>query len=115
LSDLFDDVGSLVSGLKHFHHRRHDVSVMQVIDPAEQDFPFEDPTRFRGLEGLPEQTAEPRSLRRAYQAEFEKFLRDVRRNCGDLRMDYVLLRTDRPVDAALRSFLTRRMARAERS
>ena len=102
LSDLFDDVGTLLSGLKHFRHRRHDVSVMQVIDPAEQDFPFEDPTRFRGLEGLPEQTVEPRALRRAYQTEFESFLRQVRGICSELQMDYVLLRTDRPLDVALR-------------
>jgi uncharacterized protein (DUF58 family) len=115
LSDLFEDVGTLLSGLKHFRHRRHDVSVMQVIDPAEQDFPFEDPTRFLGLEGLPEQSAEPRSLRRAYQAEFERFLRQVRGICGDMQMDYVLLRTDRPLDAALRHFLTRRMQRAGRT
>jgi uncharacterized protein (DUF58 family) len=115
LSDLFEDVGTLLSGLKHFRHRRHDVSVMQVIDPAEQDFPFEDPTRFRGLEGLPEQSAEPRSLRRAYQAEFERFLRQVRGVCGDMQMDYVLLRTDRPLDSALRHFLTRRMQRAGRT
>jgi uncharacterized protein (DUF58 family) len=115
LSDLFDDVPSLVSGLKHFRHRRHDVSVMQIIDPAEQDFPFLDPTRFKGLEGLPEQTVEPRSLRRAYQAEFNEFLREVRTSCGDLQMDYVLLRTDRPLDVALRSFLTRRMQRAGRT
>jgi uncharacterized protein (DUF58 family) len=115
LSDLFDDLGSLVSGLKHFRHRRHDVSVLQVIDPAEQDFPFDDPTRFRGLEGLPEQTAEPRGLRSAYQAEFERFLREVRRACGDVQMDYSLLRTDQPLDTALRSVLTRRMLRAGRT
>ena len=104
LSDLFDDVDTLLSGLRHFRHRRHDVSVMQIIDPAEQDFPFEDPTRFRGLEGLPEQTVEPRALRRAYQTEFESFLRQVRSICSELQMDYVLLRTDRPLDVALRTF-----------
>lgn len=112
LSDLFDDVAALVSGLKHLRHRRHDVSVIHVIDPAEQDFPFDGPTRFRGLEGLPEQTAEPRSLRRAYQAEFEAFLREVRIACGNLQMDYTLVRTDLPLDRALRSFLTRRVRHA---
>ena len=76
---------------------------MQIIDPAEQDFPFEDPTRFRGLEGLPEQTVEPRALRRAYQTEFESFLRKVRSICSELQMDYVLLRTDRPLNVALRA------------
>jgi uncharacterized protein (DUF58 family) len=115
LSDLFDDPAGLMSGLKHFRHRRHDVSVLQIIDPAEQDFPFDEPTRFRGLEQREEQTAEPRSLKRAYQQEFESFLREVRARCGDLRMDYSLLRTDRPLDIALRAFLTRRMQRAGRT
>lgn len=115
LSDLFDEVETLLSGLKHLRHRRHDVSVMQVIDPAEQDFPFEDPTRFRGLEGLPEQSVDPRSLRRSYQREFEGFLHELQAMCGDLHMDYTLLRTDQPVDVALRSFLTRRMHCAGRT
>jgi uncharacterized protein (DUF58 family) len=115
LSDLFDDVPALTLGLKHFRHRRHDVSIMQIIDPAEQDFPFEDPTLFKGLEGLPEQMTEPRSLRQAYRQEFDRFLQQVRRSCRDLHMDYVLLRTDQPLDVALRSFLTARMHRAGRT
>ena len=115
ISDLFDDVESLLLGLKHFRHRRHDVSIMQVIDPAEQDFPFEDPTLFKGLEGLPEQMTEPRALRRAYQREFEGFLAQVRRGCRELHMDHVLLRTDQPLDTALRSFLTHRMQRVART
>jgi len=111
LSDLFDDVDSILLGLKHFRHRRHDVSVMQVVDPAEQDFPFEDPTLFKGLEGLPEQMIEPRSLQRAYRQEFEGFLKQMRAGCRNLNMDHTLVRTDQPVGIALSSFLASRMQR----
>lgn len=114
LSDLFDDPDSLLLGLKHFRYRRHDVSLMQIIDPAEQDFPFEDPTLFKGLEGLPERMTEPRSLRRAYREEFEEFLRRVRYGCRNLHMDYLLLRTDQPLDAALTGFLSHRARRVRR-
>ena len=38
LSDLFDDVDSIMAGLKHFRHRRHDVIVFHVLDPAEAGF-----------------------------------------------------------------------------
>jgi len=113
LSDLFDDIEALQLGLKHLRHRRHEVIVLQVIDPAEQDFPFADPTLFKGLEGLPELMTEPRSLREAYQREFEHFLGEVRGLCRDLHMDHVVLRTDQPLDLALRTFLSARSRRRQ--
>jgi len=108
LSDFFDDVASLALGLKHFRHRRHDVVCLQIIDPAEQEFPFQDPVLFRGLEQEPDTMTDPKALRRAYQAEFEHFLAELRGQCRDLRMDYTLLRTDRPLDVALTGFLAHR-------
>lgn len=111
LSDFFDEMDDMVLGLKHFHHRRHDVSLLQVIDPAEQSFPFENPTLFKGLEELSEQLIEPRSLRDAYLREFESFLSGLRRCARDLKMDHVLMRTDAPLDVALSGFLQSRMGR----
>ena len=114
VSDLFDELPNVLLGLKHLRHRRHDVLVLQVIDPAEQDFLFQDPTLFKGLEGLPEQLTEPRSLRQAYQGEFEQFLGEIRRGCSDMHIDYALMRTDSPLDLALRTYLTARSTRLRR-
>ncbi|QDT24542.1 DUF58 domain-containing protein [Gimesia chilikensis] len=111
ISDLFDDLESVLLGLKHFRHRKHDVSLLQVIDPAEQDFPFQEPVLFHGLENLPEQMVEPRALKKAYQEEFEKFLKTVQRGCRDLKLDYSLIRTDQSLDVALSSFLSHRQSR----
>lgn len=108
ISDFFDDLPSLLLGLKHFRHRRHEVIALQIIDPAEQDFPFRDPTLFKGLEGLPEQMTDPRALRRAYQREFESFLTQLRGGCRDLRIEHRLIRTDESLDVALSSFLAER-------
>jgi len=108
LSDLFDDVDSLITGLKHFRHRRHEVVVMHVLDPAELDFPFQRTTLFRGLEGLPDVLVEPRSLRRAYQEQFSAFLRRIRQGCRMHRIDHVLMRTDQPLDVVLSSYLASR-------
>jgi len=107
-SDLFDDADSLLMGLKHFRHRRHDVSVVQVIDPAEQDFPFEDPTLFKGMEQPVESLTEPKSIAKAYRAEFAEFLNSVASGCRDLGMSYHLIRTDQPLDVALTAFLQTR-------
>jgi len=111
LSDFFDDVDSLLAGLKHFRHRRHEVILLHVLDPAELEFPFDRVTLFRGLEGLPEVLVEPRSLRRAYLRQFDGFVRRLKTGCRAAQIDYVLLRTDRSLATVLSSYLASRMKR----
>jgi len=113
ISDLFDDVGPLLAGLKHLRHRRHDVIVLHVLDPAELDFPFQQVTMFKGLEGLGDVVTEPRSLRAAYQKEVQAFVREIRTGCRTQQIDYQLIRTDRPLDAVLRTFLSARKERVK--
>jgi uncharacterized protein (DUF58 family) len=113
-SDLFDDVGSMMAGLKHFRHRRHEVVIFHVLDPAELDFPFRQMTLFKGLEELPEVLADPGSLRRAYLDEFGKFQAEVKRGCRQHHIDYVLLRTDQSLEVALSTYLASRMTRTKR-
>ncbi|MGM0488189.1 MAG: DUF58 domain-containing protein [Planctomycetota bacterium] len=111
LSDLFDDVDSMITGLKHFHHRRHDVLVFHVLDPVELDFSFSRPTIFQGLERGPRVTADPRSLRGAYVKEIEAHVRRLRTGCRAMGIDYQQLRTDQPFDIALSNYLAARMGR----
>lgn len=111
LSDLFDDPEALLAGLAHFRHRRHDVIVMHVLDPAELEFPFQQPTLFKGLESLGELLVDPMRLRKAYREEFSRFQKEVAAGCRAQGADYVLLQTDRPPNAALTAYLHRRQAR----
>jgi len=113
LSDLLDDVSSMMAGLKHFRHRRHDVAVLHVLDPAELDFPFRRTTLFHGLEGLPDVLTDPRSLRKAYLREVQRFLDSIRKGCRARRIDHLLVRTDEPLDAVLSRFLAPRMVRVQ--
>ena len=103
-----DDVDAILAGLKHFRHRRHEVVLMHVLDPAEVDFPFEQMMLFRGLEGLPELLAEPRALRKAYLDELQKFLHRLKQGCRQQRIDYVLVRTDQSLEVVLSSYLASR-------
>ena len=111
LSDLFDDVARIITGLKHFRHRRHEVIVFHILDPAELDFPFRDTTLFKGLEGMPEILTDPHALKRAYQAELGSFLEELEKGCRMVDIDYVPLRTDQSLDVALSSYLASRSAR----
>jgi len=110
-SDLFDNVPRIIAGLKHFRHRRHEVIVFHVLDPAEIEFPFRDTTLFQGMEGLPDILTEPHALRHAYQAELGAFLNDLKRGCQAIDIDYVPLRTDQELDVALSSYLASRAGR----
>ncbi|MBN1910087.1 MAG: DUF58 domain-containing protein [Pirellulales bacterium] len=108
LSDLFDNVETMMAGLKHFRHRRHDVILLHVLDPAEVEFPFRRTTLFRGLESMPNVLVEPRALRKAYLREMDRFTHELRKGCRMHQMDYVPMRTDQSVAAALSSYLATR-------
>lgn len=111
LSDFFAPLGDVSVGLRHLRHRRHDVIAVQILDPQEMEFSFREPIRFRGLEGFPTQLADPRSLRPAYLREFGRFLAQLRAACRGLSIDYLLVRTDWPLDRVLTQYL---LTRAER-
>jgi len=107
-SDLFDDVNTMLAGLKHFRHRRHEVVVLQILDRAEMELPFDRVTMFKGLEGMPDVLTDPRSLRKAYRQELDSFLRQVAGGVRAQQAEYQLVPTDQPFDVVLRTLLTRR-------
>src|SRR5271154_5388829 len=86
-SDFFDEPARILAGLKHFRHRRHEVIVFHILDPAEVDFPFRQTTLFKGLEGLPDILTEPHALRKAYQDELGEFLGELKRGCQAMDID----------------------------
>jgi uncharacterized protein (DUF58 family) len=110
-SDLFDDVARIMTGLKHFRHRRHEVIIFHILDPAELEFPFRDTTLFKGMEGMPDILTDPHALKRAYQSELQSFLRELEKGCRMVDIDYVPLRTDQSLDIPLTSYLASRSAR----
>ena len=83
--------------------------VFHVMDDDELDFPFNGPTRFEGLE-LPDQLrCNPRALREGYLASLSTYLEEIRRGCTQHSVDYALLRTSQPLDAALAAYLSNRL------
>ena len=110
-SDLFDDVEALAGGLKRLRYNGHEVVVFHTLDGAEVEFPFEDATLFRGLEGAPDVLTDPRGVRRDYLARFGAFREQVRSACRARDVDLVELRTDKPLDAALAGYLAGRLRR----
>ncbi|MHC5039903.1 MAG: DUF58 domain-containing protein [Planctomycetota bacterium] len=110
LSDLFDDLDKVASGLQHLRHKKNEVILFHVLDRDEIRFPFQRMTRFEGLEELPWINVDPRAIRKAYLDELNKYLSDVRRICLQNGVDYVELHTDMLLDVALAEYLATRTA-----
>lgn len=109
ISDLLTDRGPLFKGLKLLRQRGHDVLVLHVMDDDELDFPFGGPTRFEGLESEDALNCNPKALREGYLAALHEFLDEVRHTSVKNGIDYKLIRTSEPLDAALAQFISSRM------
>jgi uncharacterized protein (DUF58 family) len=109
ISDCFADVPRLLHALTHFRHARHEVLVIQVIDPDEVDFPFTGRLRFRDLEKVGGfEDVDAASLRKAYQAKFAEFRKELTDGCGRARIDLLPMLTDQPFDQGLAAYLAMR-------
>ena len=110
LSDFFDDLGAIRRGLRHIRHRKHEVIAMQILDPQEITFPFDDPTLFEGLEATGKLMADPVALRRSYLESLNRATDSLRRDSRGLRIDFARMNTSDNLDIALSNFLATRAA-----
>jgi uncharacterized protein (DUF58 family) len=110
ISDLFDKPETILKSLQHFSHKRHDVIVFHVLDEYELTFPFERMTLFEGLEEYPKLLIDPRSLRKAYLEEVNKFCEEMRKGCVKQMVDYVRISTDQDLDVELTKYLAGRLS-----
>jgi uncharacterized protein (DUF58 family) len=115
ISDLLVDREGLFRGLKLLRSRGHDILLFHVMDDDELDFPFNGPTRFEGLEMPDHLNCNPRALREGYMAALTAYLEEVRRGCTSHKVDYALLRTSQPLDAALAAYLNNRLGMHHRN
>ncbi len=107
LSDLFDFQPELLRLLRQLRGRRHEVVVLQILDPAELSFPFTDLTLFEDMEGPRELLADPRAVRDAYLEELERFLTEVRMGCREADIDHLVVDTAQDSADVLRQMLAR--------
>ena len=110
ISDLFDDIESIRSGLRHLRYKKHELMVFQVLDPAEIDFPFEDVTLFKGLEEAGELLTEPRALRDGYLEQLRQFTDELKKTCRGMGIDFHRYSSGDSLDVTLSQFLATRAA-----
>jgi uncharacterized protein (DUF58 family) len=107
-SDLLDPDMAITRRIAQLRRRKHEVTLFHTLDPAELEFPFEDPTLFLSMEDGRQVEANGREIRKGYLEQFGRWLREVRRDAVEADVDYLLCRTDQPLDEVLLPFLARR-------
>lgn len=108
LSDLFDFSPRAIERLADLRRMKNEVTVFHTLDPWELEFPFEDATRFLGMEGEDDLEVDPRSIRDSYLEEIGNLCARAKKVCRDADVEYELARTDQPLDGLLLRFLSRR-------
>jgi uncharacterized protein (DUF58 family) len=109
ISDLIDDPERVLTGLKHFRHRKHDVLVFHVLDQREIGLEFGTEARFVDPEHVidPIRT-QPWHVRESYRESIDEWRGTLARECGQHQIDYVPLNTGTPFDVALLAYLNKR-------
>ena len=108
ISDLFDQDPTLMKRLVQLSRRGHEVTIFHLLDPAELEFPFEDPTLFLSMEDGRQVEAVGREVKQGYLGLMAGWLAAVKREAAEADLDYALCRTDAPLDEVLLPFLARR-------
>jgi uncharacterized protein (DUF58 family) len=108
ISDLLGDQDAINLALAHLRKRKHDVIVLQVLDPYELDLGFKKNCRVEDLESEEKLVIDPRRLRASYNEVFGEFLNGYRQACAGMKIDYRIARTDEPLDTFVRAYLEER-------
>ena len=110
LSDLLDEPEEVLSGLRHFRHRGHEVIAMQVLDRRELDLDFgRGDTRFVDLEDTDVHLqTQPWHMAAEYRLMMEELINKYRLGCAEAGVDFGVVDTSTPFDVALSRYLVRR-------
>ena len=107
-SDLLDDPQTILTGLKHFRHRNHEVIVFHILDPREILFDFTRDALFIDMETDEKLNTQPWHIRQNYQTRIRQFIQTYQNGCRENNMDYVLMDTSQNFDKALFEYLVKR-------
>lgn len=111
ISDFYEEPEAVVEALTPLRFRGNDLIVFHVLDPSEIDFGFSDASAFEDLESGEQMPVVPDTLRREYRSLVRAHIDALTQRFSEVRVDYTLLDTSKPLDYALFSYLSGREKR----
>jgi uncharacterized protein (DUF58 family) len=111
LSDFYESPERLVRTVEPLRFHGNEVVLFHVLDPQEIAPSFREASVLVDLETGQQMQVTPDYARREYRGKMTTHLAELAERSRGAGMDYFLLPTDRPLDAALREYLTIRHKR----
>jgi len=108
ISDLYEDPDAVIEAIGPLRFRGNDLAVFHLLDPAELDFSFTEPSAFEDLESGEQIPIVPDALADQYKALVQAHIDALRERFSANRIDYTMLNTSMPLDHALFSYLSAR-------
>ncbi len=111
LSDFYAEPDALIRRIEPLRQRGNDVVLFHVLDPQEIDPHFQGAQLFMDMESERKLEVSGDYLRGPYRDRVRKHLETIQSESRRTGLDYMLLSSDKPLDAALREYLTIRQGR----
>ncbi|HEY1218561.1 MAG TPA: DUF58 domain-containing protein [Bryobacteraceae bacterium] len=111
VSDFWESPESIIRTIEPLRFRGNEVVLFHVLDPEDVHPKLNGPAILVDLETEAKLEVTPDYTRHEYREKIEAHLADLRDRTQAAGMGYYLLMTDRPLDEALREYLTLRGGR----
>ena len=108
ITDMLDDEDRLIKTLQNLRGMGNDVIVFHVMDDAELNFTFNEASEFVDMESDESFITTPAAIRKAYLENLNEFLAFCKKQCQRSGVDYCLMNTSEPLDAALSAYMSKR-------
>ena len=111
ISDFWQEAGQVIDTVKPLRYRGNELILFHVLDPQEIRPKLRHPVLFEDLETGDKLEVSPDYATHQYKPKLDQHLEDLRKKAAAAGMDYFLVDTSRPLDAALREYLAIRTGR----
>lgn len=108
ISDLYDNLDALRSGLALLRQAGHELLVFHLLDSQEQEFPFRGLLEFVDLETGESRSVDASQARDGYRRRLARFLEAASELCSSVGASYLQLDTAASLAAPLAAFLAAR-------
>jgi len=111
VSDFWESPESIIRNIEPLRYRGNEVVLFHVLDPEDVKPRLSGPAILVDLETRQQLEVTPDYTKNEYREKVQAHLADLRERTQAAGMGYFLLMTDRPLDEALREYLTLRGGR----